>query len=170
MRSDWISVPDTGFYFGKDGERLVILLAGGTIRRQQADVEAAQSHWRLSKRDERRDSAMKTGPRPFSDSLRDDMRASSEFRRGIPAEAFAEMASGAFGSGKIMLRECIHGTIGFTAPGAALERSPKSLMRMLGPQRNPQTRDLFQIFAYLQKMEGIVLEVRFSSGEARAAA
>lgn len=43
--------PGYRIYFGKDGERLVILLAGGTKRRQQADIEAAQSNWRLYKRD-----------------------------------------------------------------------------------------------------------------------
>ena len=32
-------------YFGKDGERLVILLAGGTKKRQQRDIEAAQARW-----------------------------------------------------------------------------------------------------------------------------
>ena len=30
-------------YFGKDGERLVILLAGGTKNRQQKDIEVAQA-------------------------------------------------------------------------------------------------------------------------------
>jgi putative addiction module killer protein len=29
-------------YFGKDGDQLVILLAGGTKRRQQRDIEQAQ--------------------------------------------------------------------------------------------------------------------------------
>ncbi len=32
-------------YFGKDGERLVILLAGGTKKRQQKDIEVAQARW-----------------------------------------------------------------------------------------------------------------------------
>ena len=40
---------DTGpgyrVYFGRDGETLVILLAGGTKRRQQRDITAAQARW-----------------------------------------------------------------------------------------------------------------------------
>lgn len=32
-------------YFGKDGETLVILLAGGTKARQQRDIEDAQARW-----------------------------------------------------------------------------------------------------------------------------
>jgi putative addiction module killer protein len=37
--------PGYRVYFGKDGERLVILLAGGTKRRQQQDIKAAQERW-----------------------------------------------------------------------------------------------------------------------------
>ena len=40
-----LSVLATVFYFGKDGERLVILLVGGTKRRQQQDITAAQERW-----------------------------------------------------------------------------------------------------------------------------
>ena len=32
-------------YFGKDGEQLVILLAGGTKQRQQSDIAAAKLRW-----------------------------------------------------------------------------------------------------------------------------
>jgi putative addiction module killer protein len=32
-------------YFGQDGKTLVILLAGGTKRRQQRDIERAQQCW-----------------------------------------------------------------------------------------------------------------------------
>jgi putative addiction module killer protein len=32
-------------YFGKDGERLVILLGGGTKKRQSKDIEQAKLNW-----------------------------------------------------------------------------------------------------------------------------
>jgi putative addiction module killer protein len=41
--------PGYRVYFGKDGEDLVILLAGGTKKRQRRDIERAQSHWRRYK-------------------------------------------------------------------------------------------------------------------------
>jgi hypothetical protein len=41
----------------------------------------------------------------------------------------------------------------------ALPKSPKSLMRMLIVEGNPQARNLFEMVAYLQKIEGTVLEV-----------
>lgn len=37
--------PGYRVYFGKDGERLVILLAGGTKKRQQDDIANAQMYW-----------------------------------------------------------------------------------------------------------------------------
>jgi len=36
--------PGYRIYFGKDGDRLVILLAGGTKKRQDADIAAAKGH------------------------------------------------------------------------------------------------------------------------------
>jgi putative addiction module killer protein len=37
--------PGYRIYFGRDGERLVILLGGGTKKRQQADITAAHALW-----------------------------------------------------------------------------------------------------------------------------
>jgi hypothetical protein len=42
----------------------------------------------------------------------------------------------------------------------ALSKSPKSLMRMLSAEGNSQARNLCEMLAYLQKLEGPVLEVR----------
>jgi len=37
--------PGYRVYFGRDGDRLVILLAGGTKSRQQRDIVTAQQRW-----------------------------------------------------------------------------------------------------------------------------
>lgn len=37
--------PGYRIYFGRDGDDLVILLAGGTKKRQQKDIETAQRYW-----------------------------------------------------------------------------------------------------------------------------
>ena len=44
-------------YFGKDGDTLVILLGGGTKRRQQKDIDAAKDRWRQYKQHKRRNQA-----------------------------------------------------------------------------------------------------------------
>src|ERR1700737_5152594 len=43
--------PGYRVYFGKDGDRLVILLAGGTKSRQQRDIAKAQKRWGEYKED-----------------------------------------------------------------------------------------------------------------------
>lgn len=48
--------PGYRIYFGQDGPRLVILLGGGTKRRQQRDIELAHARWqdyRQRKKEER---------------------------------------------------------------------------------------------------------------------
>ena len=42
-RIDW--GPGYRIYFGREGDQLVILLAGGTKRRQQHDIIEATLHW-----------------------------------------------------------------------------------------------------------------------------
>ena len=45
--------PGYRVYFGKDGENLVILLGGGTKKRQQTDIEVALARWSDYKRRKR---------------------------------------------------------------------------------------------------------------------
>lgn len=40
-------------YFGRDGETLIILLAGGTKARQQRDIESARDLWAAYQRENR---------------------------------------------------------------------------------------------------------------------
>ena len=42
--------PGYRIYFGKDGDRLVILIGGGTKKRQRQDIAAAQECWAAYKR------------------------------------------------------------------------------------------------------------------------
>jgi putative addiction module killer protein len=48
--------PGYRVYFGRDGDTIVILLTGGTKKRQQGDIDTAKAYWRdyrLSKRGRR---------------------------------------------------------------------------------------------------------------------
>ena len=47
--------PGYRIYFGKDGDRLVILLGGGTQKRQQANIGKAQTVWREYKKRRRQE-------------------------------------------------------------------------------------------------------------------
>jgi putative addiction module killer protein len=45
--------PGYRVYFGRDGETLVILLTGGTKKRQQRDINAAHAYWQDYKQSKR---------------------------------------------------------------------------------------------------------------------
>jgi len=95
----------------------------------------------------------------FNETIKAKLQQSERFRRALLREAVGCMVSGDVETGKSVLRKYINGTIGFVQLGADLGRSPKVLMRMFGPTGNPQAKNLFEIVAYLQKLEGTVLEV-----------
>jgi hypothetical protein len=95
----------------------------------------------------------------FNDTIKSGIQQSEEFRRALLKEAVGCMISGDVETGKSVLRKYINGTIGFVKLGADLGRSPKVLMRMFSTTGNPQAKNLFEIVAYLQKIEGTVLEV-----------
>ena len=51
-------------------------------------------------------------------------------------------------------------TIGFDRLGQVLKRSPKSLMRMLGPEGNPTAENLLSVIGTLQAETGVHLKIR----------
>lgn len=95
----------------------------------------------------------------FNETVRQKLQESAGFRRALLKEAITCMIEGDVDTGKSVLRKYINGTIGFSKLGEALGRSPKVLMRMFSAKGNPQAKNLFEIVAYLQKVEGTVLEV-----------
>ncbi len=95
----------------------------------------------------------------FNDMVKADLQKNQGFRRALLREGVGCMISGDVETGKSVLRQYINGTIGFIKLGADLGKSPKALMRMFSPVGNPQARNLFEIVAYLQKIDGTVLEV-----------
>ena len=97
--------------------------------------------------------------KPFSKTIKADLRKSQGFRRALLREAVGCMVAGDVETGKSVLRQYINGTIGFIQLGADLHKSPKTLMRMFSATGNPQAKNLFEIVAHLQKIDGTVLEV-----------
>ena len=97
--------------------------------------------------------------RSFNDTIKSRIQQSEGFRRALLREAIGCMITGDLETGKSVLRKYINGTVGFVKLGADLGRSPKVLMRMFSSTGNPQAKNLFEIVAHLQKIEGTVLEV-----------
>ncbi len=61
-----------------------------------------------------------------------------------------------------MIIDNINATVGFADLAEATHIPSKSLMRMLGPAGNPRADNLFEIVSFLQRREGVRLEVKAS--------
>jgi DNA-binding phage protein len=106
--------------------------------------------------------------RDFRETIRARVKRDPGFRKALLREGIETFLSGDVETGKIILRDFINATVGFTKLSDATHRSAKSLMRMLGPSGNPQARNLFEIVAYLQRSEGIRFEVRSARAKLRS--
>ena len=87
-------------------------------------------------------------------------RRDAGFRVALLQEAIECIAAGELEVGKSMLRNHINASLGFDALGAAIGKSPKSVMRMFGPKGNPTSANLSNILACLQEREGVCFSVR----------
>lgn len=95
----------------------------------------------------------------FKETVLARIRSHPGFRVEMLIGAVEELLAGDLAIAKSVLRDVINGTMGFEALGKTVGISPKSLMRMLGPNGNPQAKNLFAVIAALQKDAGIKLEV-----------
>ncbi len=97
--------------------------------------------------------------RDFKETVMADIRNSPDFRDQMLAGAVEELLSGDLVVAKSILRDIINATVGFDALANAIGLPSKSLMRMFGPNGNPQAKNLFAVIAFLQKDAGVKLEV-----------
>lgn len=98
--------------------------------------------------------------RDFKETVQARVRSDPEFRRALLKESVDCLLEGDVDTGKAVLRDYINATVGFEDLGRLTGKSPKSLMRMFGPNGNPQARNLFEVISHLQEREGIRLEVQ----------
>ena len=100
--------------------------------------------------------------RDFRETVQARVKRDAAFRKGLLSEAIESLLDGDVPLGKELLRDYINATVGF--PHLAVETSihAKTLHQMLGPKGNPTASKLFEIVAYLQRADGVRLEVRAS--------
>jgi DNA-binding phage protein len=96
----------------------------------------------------------------FRETVQARARRGSKFRQALLGEAMQALLDGDLEEGRSALRSCINATIGFEKLGAALGRSPKSLMRMFGPTGNPTAENLLGVISVLRSETGVRLQVR----------
>lgn len=100
--------------------------------------------------------------RDFKATVQARVQRDPAFRKALLIEGVEAFLSGDVETGKAVLRDCINATVGFGEVAKALKRSPKSLMRMLGPSGNPQAQNLFELIAFLQREEGVQMKVKLA--------
>lgn len=98
--------------------------------------------------------------RDFKDTIKARAERDPAFRRGLFQEAIEAFLSNDTETGKLLLRDYVNATVGFEKLGAELDKSPKSLMRMLSSQGNPRADNLFAVVGHLRKQEGVAFTMR----------
>lgn len=97
--------------------------------------------------------------RDFQQTVKARADRDPEFRQGLLTEGLEAIVQGEIDVAKTLLRDYINATLGFEALGKALDKSPKSLMRMLSQTGNPNASNLFSVTRYLQKKSGVQFTV-----------
>ena len=98
--------------------------------------------------------------RDFKVTVRERLQRDPSFREALLEKAVDCLLSSDMETGKLLLRDYVNATIGFRELGELTDRSPKSLMRMLSQDSNPQAHNLFRIIGCLQRREGVHLKVQ----------
>ena len=100
-----------------------------------------------------------TNTKSFRGLVEHHAKRDKKFAEALLREGVDAMLSGDVEAGKTILRDYIKATVGFEKLGKATDMPPKSLIRMFGPQGNPQAKNLFSVIGYLQKRAGVRLHV-----------
>lgn len=100
--------------------------------------------------------------RDFKHTIRTRVERDPKFRKELLREGVEAMLAGDVATTKIILRDYINATVGFSDLAEAIHIPSKSLMRMLGPSGNPRADNLFEIVSFLQRREGVRFEIRAS--------
>lgn len=98
--------------------------------------------------------------RNFRDTIQARVKRDPAFRKGLLSEALESFFAGEVALGKELLRDYINATVGFPKLAGRTKIHVKTLHRMFGANGNPTAGKLFEVVAYLQRSEGVHLEVR----------
>lgn len=78
-----------------------------------------------------------------------------EYRQGLITEAVECFIDGEFETGKHLLRDYLNATQAFPEVANEVQKDVKSIRRMVSPQGNPTSKNLFQLISACRKREGL---------------
>jgi len=99
--------------------------------------------------------------RDFKETIMERAAHDEKYRKRLLAEAVNEILEGNLDVGKAKLSDYINATITFPALAQKLNKSSKSIHRMLGPSGNPRMDSIVSILKVLQNQEQIKLHTRY---------
>ena len=99
--------------------------------------------------------------RDFKETIMKRASRDEQYRKGLLAEAVNELLEGNLDAGKAMLRDYINATITFPTLAEKLNKSSKSIHRMLGPTGNPRMDSIIGILKILQDQEQVRLHAQY---------
>jgi DNA-binding phage protein len=136
----------------------VVLLGGGTKKRQSRDIKAAQSHWAEYKSENGKVRTMAL-TRDFQETTKERAQSDPAFRIGLLTEAAECLLNNEVAVAKTLLRDYVNATIGFQELGSLTDKMPTSLMRMLSETGNPNLNNISKVLVSLRQHEGVQLHV-----------
>jgi hypothetical protein len=98
--------------------------------------------------------------RDFKETIGARVERDPKFRKELLRESLESLLAGDIATAKTILRDYINATVGFAELSEATHIPSKSLMRMLGPTRNPRADNLFEVVSFLQHREGVRFQLR----------
>ena len=153
--------PGYRVYYGRDGKTVVVLLGGGSKRRQDADIAAAVERCEAiqtgkSKKWHSHETIKKRSWRGSN--------ATGKFARALYAEAINAFLAGETAEGLSMLRDLVHAEITFKELARQTGLGEKTLHRMLNRRGNPTARNLGVIVKSIAEDLGIKPRVEWAVG------
>jgi putative addiction module killer protein len=148
-------------YLAKDGLKIIILIGGGTKKRQQQDIDHAVALWEEYKR---RKASTQKGKRSmaltrdFKETVAARVQNDPAFAQALLDEAITLFVNGEPESAKLILRDLVNATVGFEALAEEIHKPAKSLHRMLSQSGNPTMSNISAVFAAIKR--ALKVEVR----------
>ena len=100
--------------------------------------------------------------RDYKQTIRERAERDPDFAASLMSEAISSFLRGDPETARLILRELVNSTIGFEKLAEKLEKSSKSVHRMLSLNGNPTMENLTNIFFVLQDRLDFNIEIKLS--------
>lgn len=105
--------------------------------------------------------------RDYKQTIRERAEKDPDFATALMNEAVSAFLNGESETARLILRELVNSTIGFELLAEKLDKSSKSVHRMLSLKGNPTMDNLTDIFSALQDKLDFHIEVKLSTQKKR---